>query len=170
MKYIETEKIELKRSLNETLKKEVVAFLNTMGGVIEISETDLIINIPYNISVIDSSLIDNETLNITLEGEKNETLGDDETLNETLEDEKSETLGDDETLNETLEGEKSETLGDSETLNETLEGEKSETLGDDETLNETLEDGKSETLGDDVIQKKDIVKIINDMVKKDIGK
>ena len=65
-----------------------------------------------------------------------------------------------------LEGEKSETLGDSETLNETLEGEKSETLSDNETLNETLEDEKSETQGDDVIQKKDIVKIIKDMVEK----
>ena len=40
MKYIETEKIELKRSLNETLKKEVVAFLNTMGGVIYIGVED----------------------------------------------------------------------------------------------------------------------------------
>lgn len=36
MKYIETEKIELKRNLNETFEKEVVAFLNTQNGVIYI--------------------------------------------------------------------------------------------------------------------------------------
>ncbi len=32
MAYIETEKIELKKALNETFEKEVVAFLNTLDG------------------------------------------------------------------------------------------------------------------------------------------
>ena len=34
MKYIETEKIELKRNLNDSFEKEVVAFLNSHDGVI----------------------------------------------------------------------------------------------------------------------------------------
>ena len=34
MKYLETEKIELKSNLNHTFEKEVVAFLNSHGGVI----------------------------------------------------------------------------------------------------------------------------------------
>ena len=40
MKYIETEKIELKRALNETFEKEVVAFLNTHDGIIYIGVED----------------------------------------------------------------------------------------------------------------------------------
>ena len=40
MKYFETEKIELKRNLNETFEKEVVAFLNTHDGVIYIGVED----------------------------------------------------------------------------------------------------------------------------------
>lgn len=40
MKYTETEKIELKRSLNNTFEKEVVAFLNTDGGTIYIGIED----------------------------------------------------------------------------------------------------------------------------------
>ena len=40
MKYFETDKIELKRSLNETFEKEVVAFLNTHDGVIYIGVED----------------------------------------------------------------------------------------------------------------------------------
>lgn len=34
MKYLETEKIELKSNLNHTFEKEVVAFLNSHDGVI----------------------------------------------------------------------------------------------------------------------------------------
>ena len=34
MKYFETEKVELKRTLNDSFEKEVVAFLNTHDGVI----------------------------------------------------------------------------------------------------------------------------------------
>ena len=40
MKYVETEKVELKKVLNETFEKEVVAFLNTDGGVIYIGVED----------------------------------------------------------------------------------------------------------------------------------
>ncbi len=40
MKYVETEKIELKRNLNDTFEKEVVAFLNTHNGVIYIGVED----------------------------------------------------------------------------------------------------------------------------------
>ena len=40
MTYIETEKVELKRVLNETFEKEVVAFLNTHDGVIYIGVED----------------------------------------------------------------------------------------------------------------------------------
>ena len=40
MKYIETESIELKRSLNDSFVKEVVAFLNTCGGTIYIGVED----------------------------------------------------------------------------------------------------------------------------------
>ena len=40
MKYLETEKIELKRSLNNTFEKEVVAFLNTSDGIIYIGVED----------------------------------------------------------------------------------------------------------------------------------
>lgn len=40
MKYIETENIELKRFLNDTFEKEVVAFLNTHDGVIYIGVED----------------------------------------------------------------------------------------------------------------------------------
>ena len=36
MKYFETEKVELKRTLNDSFEKEVVAFLNTHDGVIYI--------------------------------------------------------------------------------------------------------------------------------------
>ena len=40
MIYIETEKVELKRCLNENFEKEVVAFLNSFGGVIYIGIED----------------------------------------------------------------------------------------------------------------------------------
>ena len=40
MKYVETEKAELKKVLNETFEKEVVAFLNTDGGVIYVGVED----------------------------------------------------------------------------------------------------------------------------------
>lgn len=40
MGYIETEKVELKRILNDTFEKEVVAFLNTDGGTIYIGVED----------------------------------------------------------------------------------------------------------------------------------
>lgn len=40
MKYFETESVELKRNLNETFEKEVVAFLNTHDGVIYIGVED----------------------------------------------------------------------------------------------------------------------------------
>ena len=40
MTYIETEKVELKRSLNENFEKEVVAFLNSFDGVIYIGVED----------------------------------------------------------------------------------------------------------------------------------
>lgn len=40
MKYVETEKVELKKVLNETFEKEVVAFLNTDGGVIYVGVED----------------------------------------------------------------------------------------------------------------------------------
>ena len=40
MIYIETEKVELKRSLNENFEKEVVAFLNSFDGVIYIGVED----------------------------------------------------------------------------------------------------------------------------------
>lgn len=40
MKYVETEKVELKKVLNETFEKEVVAFLNTDGGVIYVGIED----------------------------------------------------------------------------------------------------------------------------------
>ena len=40
MKYIETENIELKKILNDTFEKEVVAFLNTHDGVIYIGVED----------------------------------------------------------------------------------------------------------------------------------
>ena len=40
MKYIETENIELKRFLNDTFEKEVVAFLNTHDGVMYIGVED----------------------------------------------------------------------------------------------------------------------------------
>ena len=40
MKYFETEKVELKRNLNETFEKEVVAFLNTHDGVVYIGIED----------------------------------------------------------------------------------------------------------------------------------
>ena len=36
MKYIETESVELKRTLNDTFEKEVVAFLNSHDGSIYI--------------------------------------------------------------------------------------------------------------------------------------
>ena len=40
MKYFETEKIELKRNLNDSFEKEIVAFLNTHDGVIYIGIED----------------------------------------------------------------------------------------------------------------------------------
>ena len=40
MKYVETEKIELKRNLNDSIEKEVVAFLNSHDGVIYIGVED----------------------------------------------------------------------------------------------------------------------------------
>ena len=40
MKYFETEKVELKRTLNDSFEKEVVAFLNTHDGVIYIGVED----------------------------------------------------------------------------------------------------------------------------------
>lgn len=40
MKYIETEKVELKRVFNETIEKEIVAFLNTNDGTIYIGIED----------------------------------------------------------------------------------------------------------------------------------
>ena len=40
MKYFETEKIELKRILNDSFEKEVIAFLNTHDGVIYIGVED----------------------------------------------------------------------------------------------------------------------------------
>ena len=40
MKYFETEKIELKRNLNDSFEKEVIAFLNTHDGVIYIGVED----------------------------------------------------------------------------------------------------------------------------------
>lgn len=40
IKYVETEKIELKRNLNNTFEKEVVAFLNTHDGIIYIGVED----------------------------------------------------------------------------------------------------------------------------------
>ena len=40
MKYFETESVELKRNLNDTFEKEVVAFLNTHDGVIYIGIED----------------------------------------------------------------------------------------------------------------------------------
>lgn len=40
MKYFETESVELKRNLNETFEKEVVAFLNTHDGIIYIGIDD----------------------------------------------------------------------------------------------------------------------------------
>lgn len=36
MKFIETENVELKRVLNDTVEKEIVAFLNTFNGTIYI--------------------------------------------------------------------------------------------------------------------------------------
>lgn len=40
MKYVETEKVELKRNLNEFFEKEVVSFLNTHDGIIYIGVED----------------------------------------------------------------------------------------------------------------------------------
>lgn len=40
MKYEETDVIELKRNLNDTFEKEIVAFLNTNGGTIYIGVND----------------------------------------------------------------------------------------------------------------------------------
>ncbi len=40
MSYIETEKVELKRTLSDTFVREVVAFLNTDGGTIYIGVED----------------------------------------------------------------------------------------------------------------------------------
>lgn len=40
MKYVETEKVELKRNLNEYFEKEVVSFLNTHDGIIYIGVED----------------------------------------------------------------------------------------------------------------------------------
>ncbi len=40
MSYIETEKVELKRTLNDTFEKEVVAFLNSHDGTIYIGVED----------------------------------------------------------------------------------------------------------------------------------
>lgn len=40
MKYIETDKIELKRIINDSFEKEVVAFLNTYDGIIHIGIDD----------------------------------------------------------------------------------------------------------------------------------
>lgn len=40
MNYIETEKVELERVLNETIDKEIVSFLNTNDGTIYIGVED----------------------------------------------------------------------------------------------------------------------------------
>lgn len=40
MKYIESEQVELKEKINDSLSKEIVAFLNTNGGRIYIGITD----------------------------------------------------------------------------------------------------------------------------------
>ncbi len=40
MKYLETESIELKRTLNDSFSKELVAFLNTHDGIIYIGVDD----------------------------------------------------------------------------------------------------------------------------------
>ena len=54
MNYIETEKVELKKNLNETFEKEVVAFLNTHDGVIYIGVEN-----KGEVCGIDISILDN---------------------------------------------------------------------------------------------------------------
>ena len=40
MKFLETERVELKKSLNDTFIKEVIAFLNSEDGIIYIGVED----------------------------------------------------------------------------------------------------------------------------------
>lgn len=54
MKYIETDKIELKEKINDSLVKEIESFLNTDGGIIYIGINDL--GLPIGVDNLDVSL------------------------------------------------------------------------------------------------------------------